>query len=856
MNILKFTSKYINKHIISYNSQYKTKTKNLYYTDYYSFLNFKNKLKSKLKKNNLDSTDQNLEKHNVFDLSDIVKNLKTPLDKIQNEQKLNHKKINEQIPSDFDINSKISEKILYYTIKNNKLDSEVETLKFPQENICFEYEDKEYSSIYKKSISNINITSKYNVYLDMFINLLNLNKQIKTSYEDDNSYSFIYNNSKFLEEKESTLETIEEIESKFIKKYEELIHIYTCIIKVICLVLDNDKEIKNKISSFEDVLNTIIDKMLNLFKNNSNNLNNIEYIVTSFLLLDRLTITKNIVNNYYNEIINILTDKETKENNTIDSQVEITSTINSKSTYKKNKKDSLDTLINNYYLVFLKFLSSYFNYEQGYKINNQPELDNITNDLLLYSNILKKDFANMEKVTTNNNLFELTKLLINFYLLKKNITDKIDKKSVNEQDVNEFINNIVIVKKDLNKFSLLNNKNILDKSINIYMSEQLNLSIRILIELNYILSYNALVNENSTSLIINLLSNMTDTVNFEYITIQAHKVCLYFELCLYKNTYLAINKTKSRTKNLYLDTLMSTANYIHNLEYKNLSKLSHNGSYEEYIIKIREYMCINNNNPNNYKYYCQKTVYDLLAYSFDYESSYRNCFNAAYKSLVLSQKINYLNKNEKEIIRNKCILDNENMLQLYMTNYLSKHIKYSFLFNKGFKKLHTEEEFALLILIMNYLFLKKKNYILSSLLYEKIIEINNQLNYLNNNEYINLLFTGGRIYSFLGDYSRAILNYSEIINLSKHKNSEISEDNLLLARVVLNELTLNNNFELYLSNLFSLSEIILVTNTFDGFYMNLLNKLKSLRILLENENSLLLEKIDNLIGDKLDRIKI
>lgn len=226
----------------------------------------------------------------------------------------------------------------------------------------------------------------------------------------------------------------------------------------------------------------------------------------------------------------------------------------------------------------------------------------------------------------------------------------------------------------------------------------------------------------------------------------------------------------------------------------------------------------------------KKRIYHALAYAYDAECSYRNSFNSAFLALKYSSYNN-----------GKHILNNKEALDLYISMYLSKHFKYSFLYHKGIFKQFSEEEFALLLYIMNYLFYTKKNHLLSELLFEKIQIINSEQNLFSPEETINFLFTGARIYSFTGKVDKAIELYTNILN---SKNS--SDEDKLTVRIILSELALRgSDFDLYLKNLLLLSEKIIQTKTINGLYLNVVEKLKALNQITNNEN--IKEKVNKLI---------
>lgn len=229
----------------------------------------------------------------------------------------------------------------------------------------------------------------------------------------------------------------------------------------------------------------------------------------------------------------------------------------------------------------------------------------------------------------------------------------------------------------------------------------------------------------------------------------------------------------------------------------------------------------------------KKNIFLCLSEIYDYQSSYRNSFNCAYKALMLEPENN-----------NKFLLRNEQILETYSNLYFIKHLKYSYLFNKGYKKLYTREEFGLLIYLLNYSFLKKKNYILSEKIIYKIESINTKMNFLTEDDKIKFYFTAGRIFTFLGTYEKAINYYLKI----KEIKESTEEDNILL-NIIISEISLKTNFNNYLSNLLTLGNSIIVKKTFDNTYNNVLQKLNSLQETIKSEN--LQRKIDSLANNNI-----
>ncbi len=113
-------------------------------------------------------------------------------------------------------------------------------------------------------------------------------------------------------------------------------------------------------------------------------------------------------------------------------------------------------------------------------------------------------------------------------------------------------------------------------------------------------------------------------------------------------------------------------------------------------------------------------VLNNLAESYDNQLSYRIAFNYSYKALMSTSKNNQ-----------KHLLNDELALNYHIKRYLYKHLKYSYLFNKGFKTNYTKEEFGLLINILYYALFNRKDYTLSHKIYEKLTSVNDKMNFLN-----------------------------------------------------------------------------------------------------------------------------
>lgn len=229
----------------------------------------------------------------------------------------------------------------------------------------------------------------------------------------------------------------------------------------------------------------------------------------------------------------------------------------------------------------------------------------------------------------------------------------------------------------------------------------------------------------------------------------------------------------------------------------------------------------------------KKNILLCLSEIYDYQSSYRNSFNCAYKALMLEPENN-----------NKFLLRNEQILETYSNLYFIKHLKYSYLFNKGYKKLYSREEFGLLIYLLNYSFLKKKNYILAEKIIYKIESIDTKMNFFSEDDKIKFYFTAGRIFTFLGTYEKAINYYLKI----KEIKESTEEDNILL-NIIISEISLKTNFNNYLSNLLTLGNSIIVKKTFDNTYNNVLHKLNSLQETIKSEK--LQRKIDSLANNNI-----
>ena len=322
----------------------------------------------------------------------------------------------------------------------------------------------------------------------------------------------------------------------------------------------------------------------------------------------------------------------------------------------------------------------------------------------------------------------------------------------------------------------------------------------------------------------------------------------------------SFNKIKKLSNTSYFNDLISLylteLNYIfgiylhHNKEYasciKHLSSIADNTNYDKIsqLAEIFLFVSINNKiedkenkigkniviTTGNEK---QKRVLDCLAEAYDYESSYRNSFNSAYRALKLESK------NE-----NKYLLRDDQALKYYTSLYFSKHIKYSYLFNKGFKTNYTFEEYGLLVYILNHVFNKKKDYLLAETILEKVLLIENKMNFLSNEEKIKLYFTAGRIFTFSNDFNKAVDYYSRI-RLIK----EATEEDLSICNLVLGELSLKVSLESYLTNIFNLAKEVLIKRTFDSTYKNVLEKLNSLSLITKSE--VMKKRIDEIVNKNI-----